>query len=159
MAGGIVIEEERRILESIEVHGWYGVHMFDPELATPNFTYTVGFSQTLNAPEFIVFGLHRDIMFDMLDSVFRQIKAGRKLKDNQVWKGIYEDISCVARKVSAKDVFTDYAVMADWFWKRGGNQGHPGLFQLVWPDWLRGHYPWDEGCREGVMAAQPKLWS
>ena len=154
-----MIEEERRILESIEAYGWYGVHIFDPELETPNFTYTVGFSQTLNAPEFIVFGLHRDVMFDMLDSVFRQIKAGRKLKENQAWKGLYEDISCVARNVAHVEAFSQYAVMADWFWKRGGNKGHPGLVQLVWPDWLTGAYPWEDGCRDSVREAQPQLWS
>jgi hypothetical protein len=66
MAGGIVIEEEKRILGSIEAHGWYAVHRYDPELVEPNYTYSVGFSQTLDAPEFIVFGLHRDVMYDML---------------------------------------------------------------------------------------------
>lgn len=158
MAGVSFFDEERRVLESIEIHGWYAVHRFDPELKEPNFTYTVGFSKTLNAPEFIVFGLHRDSMHEILAGVFDQIKAGRKLMDNQVWTGLTEDFDCVGRKASDPDIFEKYAVMADWFWKRAGNQGHPALIQLVWPGLLDGLYPWDEGCREEVKTAQTKLW-
>lgn len=158
MAGVSFIDEERRVLDSIEQHGWYAVHRFDPELKTPNFTYTVGFTKSLNAPEFIVFGLHRDVMYDMLAGVFDQIKAGRKLKDNQIWQGLHEDFDCIGRKASHPEIFTTYAAMADWFWTRGGNQGHPALIQLVWPGLLDGLYPWDEGCREAVKEAQPQLW-
>jgi hypothetical protein len=159
MVGGIVIEEEKRILGSIEAHGWYGAHRFDPELESPNFTYTVGFSQSLNAPEFIVFGLHRDVMYEMLAGVYDQLKAGRKLEDNQVWKGLHEDFDCVTRKASHPDVFEKYAVLADWLWSRNGQSGHPGLVQIVWPGLLDGLYPWDKGCRDTVKEAQPKLWS
>ena len=158
MAGAPFTDGERRILDSIETHGWYAVHRFDPELATPNFTYTVGFTQTLNAPEFIVFGLHRDVMFDMLAGVFRQIRAGRKLADDQVWKGLHEDFDCVGRKASRPDTFERYAVLADLYWQRAGHDGHPGLIQLVWPGWLDGLYPWDAGCKARVKAAQPELW-
>nr|WP_321439678.1 DUF4262 domain-containing protein [uncultured Hyphomonas sp.] len=158
MAGGIVIEEEQRILGSIEAHGWYAVHRYDPELVEPNYTYSVGFSQTLDAPEFIVFGLHRDVMYDMLAGIYDKIKAGRKLEDNQVWKGLHEDFDCVARKVSHEDAFEKYAVLADWLWARNGQGGHPALVQIVWPGLLDGLYPWDPGCRDAVKEAQPKLW-
>ncbi|HRX75222.1 MAG TPA: DUF4262 domain-containing protein, partial [Hyphomonas sp.] len=159
MAGGWISDEERRILDSIEAHGWYAVHRFDPELEKPNFTYTVGFTKTLNAPEFIVFGLHRDVMFDMLAGVFEQVKAGRKIGDNQVWKGLTEDFECVGRKASHPDLFGKYATLADWYWKRSGNQGHPAVIQLTWPGLLDGLYPWDRKCRADVKAAQTKLWT
>ena len=158
MAGGDFIAEERRILDMIGTHGWYAVHRFDPELQTPNFTYTVGFTQTLNAPEFIVFGLHRDAMHDMLAGVFSQIEAGRKLEDGQVWKGLHPDFNCVGRKASHPGLFTNYALLADWFWKQAGHEGHPAIMQIVWPGWLDGLYPWDTGCRDSVRTAQPELW-
>jgi hypothetical protein len=158
MAGCIVTDEEKRILDSVEAHGWYAAHRFDPELETPNYTYTVGFSQTLNAPEFIVFGLHRDVMYDMLASVYAQIRAGRKLEDGQVWKGLHEDFDCTARKVSHDEAFGKYAVLADWLWTRNGHGGHPALIQIVWPGLIDGLYPWDTGCRENVKEAQPQLW-
>jgi hypothetical protein len=150
---------ERRILADIDTYGWHSQHVFDPELARPNFTYTIGFSHSLDAPEFIVFGLHRDVMRDMLAALFQQIKAGRKVERDQRWQGLVEDFDLVAKKADQDGLFTDYAVMADWFWKRQGHDGHPALVQLVWPGWLDGLYPWDEGCAHGVIAAQPQLWA
>ncbi len=149
---------DQRMLENIETHGWHGVHVFDPELATPNFTYTIGFPQTLNAPEFIVFGLHRDVMDDMLREVFKQVKTGRKVEADQRWRGLNPDFDCIGKKADHPDLFTRYAAAADRFWKHNGHAGHPAMVQLVWPGLVDGLYPWDKGCRDSVIAAQPKLW-
>ena len=149
----------RRLLEDVETHGWHSQHVFDPELAEPNFSYSVGFTQTLNAPEFIVFGLHRDVMHAMLAEVFRQVKAGRKVEGDQRWHGLSEDFDCVGKKAAHEGLFTKYAARANWFWKRQGQPGHPAIIQLVWPGLLDGLYPWDEGCAPGVIAAQPRLWA
>ena len=62
MSDEVLTATEHRILDGIAAHGWYSQHIFFPELEAPNFTYTIGFSETLNAPEFIIFGLHRDVM-------------------------------------------------------------------------------------------------
>tara|TARA_R110000787_G_scaffold4726_1_gene17817 strand:+ start:952 stop:1857 length:906 start_codon:yes stop_codon:yes gene_type:complete len=150
---------DQRILDDIARHGWHSCHVFDPELATPNFTYTVGFTQTLDAPEFIVFGLHRDEMHAMLSEVFRQIKAGRKVDGGQAWQGLSPDFDCIGKKAADEALFTLYMPVADGFWKHQGHRGHPAVVQLVWPGWLDGLYPWDEGCAANVIAAQPKLWS
>ena len=149
----------RRLLDDVNTHGWHSQHVFDPELARPNFSYSVGFTQTLGAPEFIVFGLHRDVMHDMLGEVFRQVKAGRKVEGDQRWHGLTEDFDCIGKKASHDGLFTDYAVLADWFWQRQGQTGHPAMVQLVWPGLLDGLFPWDEGCAESVVAAQPRLWA
>tara|TARA_R110000787_G_scaffold27087_3_gene75389 strand:- start:2287 stop:2766 length:480 start_codon:yes stop_codon:yes gene_type:complete len=149
---------EHRILSNIETHGWHSLHVFDPELAKPNFTYSIGFSHTLNAPEFIVFGLHRDVMHGMLWEVFRQIKAGRKVEGEQHWQGLLEDHDCVGKKAGHAKLFTDYVPYADWYWQRLGNRGHPGVIQLVWPGDLDGLYPWDDDCAGAVIDAQPQLW-
>ena len=90
----------RRLLDDVDTHGWHSQHVFDPELARPNFSYSVGFTQTLGAPEFIVFGLHRDVMHDMLGEVFRQLKAGRKVEGDQRWHGLTEDFDCIGKKAS-----------------------------------------------------------
>ena len=159
MSDEVLTATEHRILDGIAAHGWYSQHIFFPELEAPNFTYTIGFSETLNAPEFIIFGLHRDVMQDMLGEVFRQLKAGRKLESEQRWQGLSDDFDCISRKASHPDLFTQYATLADWFWKRKGQTGHPALVQLVWPGLLDGLYPWDEGCKQSVADAQTQLWS
>ena len=159
MTDGELTDTQQRVLDSIEAHGWHSMHIFHPDLEAPNFTYTIGFSQTLNAPEFIVFGLHRDDMHDMLAEVFRQLKAGRKLESEQRWTGLHPDFDCIGRKASHPDLFSKYAALADWFWHLSGQKGHPALMQLVWPGLVDGLYPWEDGCKPHVIAAQTPLWS
>lgn len=151
--------EAERALDSIEAHGWSSMHVFHPELDAPNFTYTVGFTETLNAPEFIIFGLHRDVMYDLLARVFRELKAGRKAEDNLRWRGLGGDFDCISRKASHPDLFTKYAVLADWHWKYQGHSGHPALMQLVWPGLIDRLFPWEEGCKPMVCDAQTQLWT
>jgi hypothetical protein len=69
-------EYERGILANIEEHGWFCTTVFDPNGEQPSFSYSVGFTKTLNCPEFIVFGLPTKLMPSMLWNVFRQISAG-----------------------------------------------------------------------------------
>jgi len=159
MTEGELPPSDRRVLDDIAAYGWHSQHVFDPELTTPNFTYTVGFTQTLDAPEFIVFGLHRDEMHSMLAEVFRQIKAGRKVDGGQAWQGLSPDFDCIGKKAAHEALFTLYMPVADGFWKHQGHRGYPAVVQLVWPGWLDGLYPWDEGCAASVIAAQPKLWT
>jgi hypothetical protein len=59
------------MLENIDVHGWFALHVFDPEGLEPQFSYSVGFTQTLGTPEFVVFGLPKDLRHNILWEVFR----------------------------------------------------------------------------------------
>lgn len=159
MSDEVLTATEHRILDGIAEHGWYSQHIFFPELDEPNYTYTIGFAETLGAPEFIIFGLHRDVMHEMLAEVFRQLKAGRKLENDQRWQGLSEDYDCISRKASHPDLLTRYVPLADWHWQRQRQKGHPTIVQLVWPGLLDGLYPWDEGCKQSVIDAQTQLWS
>src|SRR5690606_704523 len=81
---------ERKLLDNVDEHGWFCVHVFDPDGREEPFSYSVGFTKTLGAPEFIVFGLPRNLMHSMLWEVFRQIKAGKTPADNQRWSNLIE---------------------------------------------------------------------
>lgn len=47
-------EYERKLLSNIDKHGWQFTYVFDPDGLKPDFGYSIGFSKSLNAPEFIV---------------------------------------------------------------------------------------------------------
>ncbi len=149
---------EHKLLLNIIEHGWQCSHVFDPKAILPDFSYTVGFSQTLNAPEFITFGLSRDLMQNMLWEVFRQVKDGLNISDNMQLKGLIDGFDCIAKKAQHKDLFTEYATHANWLWKLNENEGHPDVYQIIWPGAQQGLFPWDEGCAQDVIDAQPKLW-
>jgi len=146
------------ILSNIDKHGWYGIHVFDPDGELPSFTYSVGFSRTLNAPEFIIFGLSNELMHNMLWSVYKQIKEGKSVENNGVWSGLLSGFDCVSKHVTHSDTFSEYMVSSKWLWRQDGHEGIPEAYQIVWPGAVDGLFPWDEGCDQGVIDVQPRLW-
>ncbi len=143
---------------NIREHGWHSMHVFDPDGATSAFSYSVGFSTTLNAPEFIIFGLSSKLMHSMLWEIFRQIKSGRQVEHAQYWDDILEGFSCVSMRATHDNLFKEYTTSAGWYWKETGHEGRPEVYQLVWPGARQGLFPWDPGCAPDVIEAQPKLW-
>jgi len=81
-------EFEVNMLATIEEHGWFCMSVFDPDGKQPEFSYSIGFSKTLDAPEFIVFGLNRELRHSMLWEVFRQIKAGAEPDEGKAWSDL-----------------------------------------------------------------------
>jgi len=153
-----ITDYEKEIVENIEEHGWFSTGVFDPEGEDPNFTYSTGFSKTLNAPEFIVFGLSNKLMQSMLWEVFRQIKAGATPQDGMRWNDVLDGFDCISKRAVHPDLHDEYTRSANWFWKHQGNSGHPEVYQLVWPGAKQGLFPWDEGCNPYVISQQPQLW-
>jgi hypothetical protein len=149
---------EQKILDTIDEHGWFDTHVFDPEESDPTFSYSVGFTETLAAPEFIVFGLEMKLMHNMLWSVFRQIRAGKAVMDGARWDDVLNGFECVSRRVDPSNVVRDYMNSAMWFWGDEAAKGPVPVFQLVWPGAVDGLFPWDEGCSETVRDFQPPLY-
>ena len=151
-------EFEINILSTIKEHGWFCMSVFDPDGKQPEFSYSIGFSKTLGAPEFIIFGLNRELRHSMLWEVFRQIEAGALPEEGKPWSDLLEGFDCISREAVRSDVFTEYATSADWFWKHQGNEGNPKVFQLVWPGAVSGQFPWEEGCDQMIIDDQEALW-
>lgn len=149
---------EKNLLATIKDHGWQFSYVFDPEGEKPNFGYSTGFSQSLNAPEFIVFGLPQRLSHNMLWEIFRQIEQGASVADGQRWQGLLEGHDCISRKAINDDTHEEYTLSADWFWQETGNAGLPEVYQLVWPGAAQGLFPWEEGCSQVVIDDQPHLW-
>ena len=151
-------KQEREIIATVEQFGWLFRFVFDPDGVEPDFGYSVGFTKTLNAPEFIVFGLPKDLMHHMLSEVYEQVSAGRVPEDGMRWDDVLEGFQCISRRALVKDLHTKYTTAADWFWRNSENEGQPQVFQLVWPGAKQGLFPWEEGCAQEVIDQQPNLW-
>jgi hypothetical protein len=152
-------EYERNILATIEEHGWFCTSVFDPKGANPSFAYSVGFTKTLNCPEFIIFGLDLKVMHSALWSVFRQIEAGKTPEENQRWSDLLEGFDCVSRRVHPTNIVREYLNSAMWFWSGPDKRGSDvPAFQLVWPSSATGLYPWDADCAQIVRDHQPPLY-
>lgn len=151
-------DHERNILDNIEEHGWFGTHVFDPELTTPNFSYTVGFAETFAAAEFIAFGLPSKLTHSMLWEMFHQIQSGKAPSDNMRWSNLIEGHDCISRAVHPTNMDRDYFSSAIWYSKQEGEPAPLSAFQPVWPGKLDGLFPWDESCSGVVRDGQPALY-
>lgn len=159
MAKSHLNDDEQAILNDIEDYGWHSVGVFDPDSDWPNFLYSVGFTQTLNAPEFIVYGLPHDVMHHMLWEVFRQIQNGADVKDGSEWPELLSgDYICISKNVPNDQIEEAEITSANWYWRHQGRTGAAPLCQLVWPATKTFHYPWQKDCPADVIQAQPLLF-
>src|SRR5262249_58152238 len=71
-ASEVRVEEE--IAEVVRQYGWYAASISDHQ---PPFLYTVCLMQTLNHPEFIMFGLEVDNAHALFSQLVQDIRAGR----------------------------------------------------------------------------------
>src|SRR5215218_2414031 len=66
-----VSDTDRRIRK----HGWTAIYVGDYSTA-PTWVYTVGFDETLNQPEVIVFDVTQEIANQLLWMVFEELRSG-----------------------------------------------------------------------------------
>lgn len=153
-------EYEIKLIKNIEEHGWQFTFVFDPEGEKPDFGYSIGFEKNLGHPEFIIFGLPKKLMHSMLWEVFRAIKAGKVPSDGVIWQNLLDgDYNCVSRLITNQNCGPDYFNSAMWFYKfNGGDVSQQKFYQMVWPGVHDKLYPWDTGCSESVIEAQPSLY-
>jgi len=105
MSSTTYTDYEHSLLATIEQHGWQATSVFDPKGEDPNFTYSVGFTTSLKTPEFIIFGLPRELMHSMLWEIYRQIAKGAVPADGMRWQGLLEGFDCISRKAVHKNLY------------------------------------------------------
>lgn len=139
-------------------HGWTGVFVGDYRSA-PSWAYTIGFRETLGAPEIIVFDLPVGVANDLFHEVFRQLRAGELvLRDGEAWgdppaKAVWRRVH-PSRVADAENPWLGGAV------EHAGLSAEPAAlqaFQLVLSDEL-GRAPWQPGYDERLRPLQRELY-
>jgi len=149
---------EKRIIENVRAYGCQINSVFDPDGNEPGFSYSVGFWETVNQPEVIVFGLSNDMHQFMINETLRKCRDGLELCDGIVVDGLLEDHSVIARSVHPTNMVPEYFNSAIWYRRHRGAEGVPSAVQLVWPGAVDRLFPWDDGCSERVRELQPPLY-
>jgi hypothetical protein len=149
---------EQRIVAGIAEHGWYGIHVHE-DGDFPGFSYSIGFWESVGAPEFLIYGLPKGLMHSMLWEMFRQFKAGRPLTDGGRISDLIEGFDCVIRPIHESRI-REHLVSALWYQrhKLGDDSGLKG-WQVFWPGKEQRLFPWEAGCSEDVRAWQPLLYT
>lgn len=124
----------------IKDHGWACKSVFpDAENDLPPFTYTVGFPETLDAPDVIIVGFPGESVHGVLAGLFSGLKSGRLHLSGaaQDLDGVIETFKVRIRPVP--DVLAHETAL-------GSVRRHlpPRVVQMLLPD-PQGHLPGDAG--------------
>jgi hypothetical protein len=139
-------------------HGWTGICVGDYHTA-PSWAYTVGFRETLGAPEIIVFDLPPTSANELFHEIFRQLGAGELvLRDGESWgdppgRAVWRRVH-PSRVCDAENPWLGGAV------DHAGLSAEPGAlqaFQLVLSD-EGGRLPWETGYDERLRPRQRALY-
>lgn len=150
---------EEDIIEKVRTHGCMVLHVFDPERKEPDFSYSIGFPETVAQPEVIVFGLDKKLMLSMINETLRQCsEEGLSLADGLRISGLIEGFDCIAREITGQAAIDEHFGSAIWYHRTQRGEELQRAFQLIWPGAQQGLYPWDEGCAADVSEWQPPLY-
>ena len=149
---------ERDILANVEEYGCHVTTVFDPDSDAPSFSYSTGFSETLEQGEVIVFGLSHNLMHQMVNVTMDLCREGLVLADGERITGVLEGFDVVARQLPSAAIDREHFNSAMWFHRRRFGSELRTAFQIVWPGAKQGLLPWDDGCDEYVIEMQPPLY-
>jgi Domain of unknown function (DUF4262) len=151
-------EYEEKILSNVREYGCHVTTVFDPDGDEPNFAYSAGFTLSVCQPEVIVFGLDPILMGSMINSALDQCKLGANLADFARISGLLEGFDIIVRTIPEFRIEREYLNSAMWFHEREFDAKLQRVVQLVWPSSTTGLFPWEEGCDDSVIEAQPALY-
>lgn len=70
------MESSEKVHRDIETFGWHCLYVFDAKGDKPGFTYSIGFEETFNQPEIVIFGLPRETAHGILTDIASQYREG-----------------------------------------------------------------------------------
>ena len=117
----------------------------------PTFSYSIGLTTTLNAPELLIVGLGSKLAHTMINGYRDDIKNGREFIPGAFYSGFLDgfDVLLIEANESARK---DFAIWADWYHERM----HFPLYQCIWPT-TSGVWPWQTNADADFKSTQPIL--
>jgi hypothetical protein len=159
MLGRLALTAQGWMLDRrVRRRGWTGVYVGD-YASSPTWAYTIGFDDTLDQPEVIVFDASREGASRLFVEAFNRLKAGTLVFED--WLEWPEDSEGrgVWRKVHPTRFDEGWLTLAEHRrWKRTGQKRGLEAFQYVLPD-HDGRLPWQVGYDEKLRHRQIALWS
>ena len=144
-------DSDRKLLSDIDRIGWHVV-MIPEEDGTPGWSFSVGFFQTFNHPEVVVFGLPLDLSGQVINGIGADIQKGKTFESGPEYPDILEGVLCTFRTV-VRRWYRPFLGYAGWYYR---GAAFPVL-QCIWPD-KEQHYPWQPEFQRAWSWAQPQLF-
>jgi hypothetical protein len=149
---------EQNLVKNVQLYGCQITHVFGDGDCGPNFSYSIGFMETIKQPDCIVFGLSKQLMHSMLNELYRQGKDGLQFCDGLKVSDLLAGFDCVLRRVHHSNLIRDYFASGIWYYPYRSLPEFSAAYQIVWPSAQTGHFPWDDGCDAFIQESQPSLY-
>lgn len=149
---------ERNILDHVAAFGCSVTNVFDPDGDSPSFSYSIGFTKSVDQPEVIVFGLDTTLMHRMINETLRLCQAGLDLEEGGRIAGVLDGFDVVSRAIPTERITRGHFNSAMWYHRREFGSELTRAMQLVWPSSKTGLFPWQPDCHQSVIDAQPALY-
>lgn len=149
---------EEDILANVREFGCHINYVADPGGEPPIFGYSVGFLETVDQPEVIIFGLSSKMAGWMINELLLRCRDGLQLEDGTQVEELLVDHVCVARTVCSRFIVPEYLNSAIWYHRYRTGEELDRVVQLVWPGAEDGLFPWDSGYDPGQAECQPALY-
>ncbi len=144
-------DSEKKTIDDVRRHGVHILHIFDPEGADPQFSYTVGLWHTHGHPEVLIFGLKQDLCHAVLNWINGRIGEGRSFRGEDSSLDVLEGFRTYFEQIP-QDRFREYLGFDIWFY--GGM--HFEAVQMIWPN-TSGCFPWESQASDQLRWTQPIL--
>ncbi|ABD81607.1 DUF4262 domain-containing protein [Saccharophagus degradans] len=139
------------LIENIKKHGWQCQYVFDANGEKEDFSYSIGFEESFDHPEIMIFGLKRETMHSILSGIASDIKEGRKFEEGvrtgNVLSGEFE----VIFKSVNEEFLPEYAGIATSFYNKPFR-----MMVMFWPD-KSNILPTEVGCKLTVQNEALKI--
>lgn len=150
---------EKSVIDVVQKHGCMVLSVFDPDQIEPDFSYSIGFPETVGQAEVIVFSLPKSLRASMINEILRQmVEESLVLKDGAKIGNLLEGYDCVARRIVDPRVLREHFGSAIWYHRHQRNAELAEAYQIVWPGARQGKFPWEDGCAQDVIDDQPALY-
>jgi hypothetical protein len=117
----------QKVSSDIKAHGWHVLSVFGKDL--PNFSYTIGFTETLNHPEIVISGLESKLAHLLLNDIGNLIINGHAFKNGDFSDQILKNYPVKFETVRNENISEYFAAANNHY-----GAGKFKALQCIWPD-------------------------
>jgi hypothetical protein len=146
--------QENEIAQIVRKLGWLAASITDQK---PEYVFSIGLMQTMNHPEFVIFGLPPDVAHGVLAELVREIAQGKSFAKPENYtirlKGKEYPLGLRPVHASKHCLYLGHAIN---YYNYLDRHRELEVMQVFWND-DQGHFPFDAGCEPEVCKRQPRL--
>jgi len=146
---------EQKLLRTIDEFAWQVTSVIPRKGDEGHaWSYSTGIFYHYRHPEIIVFNEASDLRHSMINAIGKRVRQGEKFEPGRVYAEIIDGYDVQFRPVDVTH-YQDWVNSSIWFYD--WDPASFPMLQCFYPD-MNGKFPWDAGCEQWAIDAQPLLY-